>query len=95
MNTQGQDAAQALLDFVNTSPSQEDKAFAEYITTRGHRTLQQRVMGLMLECIDQWADNLGKGTYDARNEATVMLALRIKQALGREEWQRVRHLPFI
>lgn len=94
MNTQGQDAAQALLDFVNTSPSQEDKAFAEYITTRGHRTLQQRVMGLMLECIDQWAADRARKLYDARNEATVTLAAQIKDTFG-EDWEIVRRLPFI
>jgi hypothetical protein len=90
----GNDAAQALLDFVNCGSDADFEAFAKYITERGHRTLQQRSMGVMLECIDQWADKLGQGVYDGRNEATVMLAQKIKQGVG-ADWKYVRKLPFI
>lgn len=93
-NSNGNDAAQALLDFVNVGSDADFKEFANTLVLRGHRTLQQRAMGLMLECIDQWAEQLGQGCYDGRNEATVMLAQRVKDAIG-ADWTHVRRLPFV
>lgn len=66
------------------------KAFVKEITERTHRTLQQQIMKMFLEVIFAWAKQADSGDYDGRNEATVKMAQRIREALGDDVY-----LPFI
>lgn len=84
-------AVQALTNFVN-SYSHDSKAFATELTYE-HRTLQQSAFGLMLTCIDTWA-NLPENQYDGRNEYTIKTCRRIVEAFG-EDWKYVRRPPLI
>jgi hypothetical protein len=55
-----------------------------------HRTEQQCMMNVIMECIKSWSKDADEGWYDLRNEATVKLANKIMKAIGEEP-----HLPFI
>ena len=83
--------ARLLDEFVNGHGEREWKEVAKEITTRVHRTLQQRIMGLFIATIESWAAKT-PDQYDLRNEATVKLAKKIIDATG-DKYDR--HLPCI
>lgn len=73
--------AQMLDEYINSANEGRDFAqFAEQITCRTHRTLQQKIMSLFLRTIEAWVED--KGGHDARNAATVALAKKIVAATG-------------
>ncbi len=80
----GTELAELVDEFVNKANESDMKEFAEQLTTRTHRTLQQKAMRLFLVAIEAWADifEKGSGWYDPRNEATVKLAAKIVKATG-------------
>lgn len=88
----GAELARAFADFVNGSSKKEVSAFVEELTSRTHRTLQQGSMGVMLRCIEAWAEAWAQNRFDLRNEATVKLAQRIVAATG-DQYDRT--LPLI
>lgn len=87
----GADMAMMLDEFANGADAKEYADFVEQMTNRTHRTLQQRVMGLFVKCIEAWAA-LPEGRYDGRNEATVKLAQKMVAGSG-DKYDR--HLPLI
>ena len=89
----GEELAQLVDEFVNGAGDSEVKAFADQITQRTHRTLQQKIMGLFLGVSEQGAAVADKPNfYDARNEATVKLAAKMLAAAG-DKYER--HLPCV
>ncbi len=76
----GEELARAFEDFVNGAQGKEVRAFVETLTTRTHRTLQQRAMGVIMECIKSWAQAAESERHDLRNEATCKLAQHIMKA---------------
>ncbi len=78
--TKTDDVAKLLADAVNSS-SFENKEFAEEITHRTHRTLQQGVFRAFNACVNSWADMDKEGWYDLRNEATVKASTKVKEVL--------------
>lgn len=85
----GYELAQIVDEFCNSAGDKHYADFAEQVIARTHRTLQQKIMGLMVRTIEAWADT---PHYDARNEATVELARKIVKATG-DKYDR--SLPFI
>ena len=73
----GRDLAKECADAVN-SFSFNSKEFAQTIC-REHKTLQQSWMRVMMTCIEELAKQTN---YDLRNEATVMMAKAIVEAVG-------------
>lgn len=71
----GKEMAEQFINFVN-SFSIDKKGFVEGITS-SHRTLQQSVFSLMLDCIKTWSDMYESQTYDGRNEDTCKLCNQI------------------
>jgi hypothetical protein len=85
----GAEMAEMLDEFMNSSGNEKIPEFVEQLTCRTHRTLQQRIMGLFVACIEAWAE---APSYDARNEATVSLAKKFVAGSG-DKYDRF--LPFI
>lgn len=85
----GEQMAEMLDEFCNGADERAYSAFAEQVVTRTHRTLQQRIMTLMIRTIEAWSDT---SYFDARNEATVTLARKIVNATG-DRYDR--YLPLI
>lgn len=85
----GYELAQIVDEFCNGAGNKEYAEFTEQVITRTHRTLQQKIMRLMVLTIEAWANALD---YDARNEATVELARKIVKATG-DKYDRF--LPYI
>lgn len=69
--SRAKEAVEALTSFANSASIQEFKEFAQILTTREHRTLQQSTFRIMVECIQAWAKMNDDMWYDLRNEATV------------------------
>jgi hypothetical protein len=90
-NLSPEQLARIVDEFVNGADDREFNAFAEYLTQRVHRTLQQKVMGLFVRCIERWA-GLDSDQFDLRNQATVELCKKIVQATG-DKYDR--YLPLI
>lgn len=89
----GAEMARELDNWVNGASKADVQAFAEAVTERTHRTLQQKCMGLFVACIEIWAERSKRpDLYDARNEATVKLARKMVDATG-DKYDR--HLPLI
>jgi len=88
----GEEMAEMLDEFANGSDRNEADAFAEHVTRRTHRTLQQKIMGLFVACVERWSEDEASKRYDLRNEATCKLARRITDATG-DKYDR--HLPLI
>jgi len=72
---QARELADALSRFVN--PMSHNNRIAAVAITSMHRTLQQNVMRLFMECCTLWAAMDEHAHYDLRNEATVKLAAKI------------------
>jgi len=86
----GAEMAQMLDEFLNSYSTSQVTSFVEAVTCRTHRTIQQRIMGAYMACIEAWAADTGG--HDQRNEATVKLAKKIVEATG-DKYDRF--LPFI
>ncbi len=84
----GKEMAEALSNFANGCSKSDMQEFAEHLTTRVHRTIQQKCMGLFVACIERWAES----GSDLRNEATVKLCKKIVTATG-DKYDRM--LPYI
>ena len=80
--------AQVFSRFVNGASREDLEEVADEITS-DHRTLQQCSMGMLMMCVDNWADAEKGGCYDLRNEAPVLLSKQIKVVADDA------HLPFI
>jgi hypothetical protein len=85
----GEDMAVMLDEFCNGASDKDYAAFAAQVVTRTHRTLQQRIMSLMIRTIEEWSVT---DRFDGRNEATVTLARKIVTATG-DKYDR--HLPLV
>jgi hypothetical protein len=77
----GAEMAMMLDEFCNAADSKEVTDFVQQITTRTHRTLQQRIMGLFVKTIEAWAETK-ENRYDQRNEATIKLARKMIAGSG-------------
>lgn len=89
----GEQMGELLDEFVNGASREQMAAFVQKVTDRTHRTLQQKIMGAFVACIESWAARAERpGLYDARNEATVKLCKKIVDATG-DKYDRV--LPYI
>lgn len=86
----GQEMGEMLDEFCNGGRKEEIAALVDHVTRRAHRTLQQRIMGVFVACMEAWAE--GKGGSDPRNEATVALCKKMIAATG-DRYDR--HLPYI
>lgn len=84
----GEEMATMLDEFCNSSGQDKFEEFAQTIVFRTHRTLQQKIMGAFVKCIEKWSE----APHDARNEATVSLCKKIVAATG-DKYDR--HLPYI
>lgn len=83
-----EEMAQMLDEFVNGHDDDESrKAFAEQVTLRTHRTLQQNIMRLFVATLEAWAE----APYDLRNESTVALAKKFLATGDKYD----RHLPYV
>lgn len=85
----GAEMGEMLDEFCNGAGREHIPAFVEHVTSRMHRTLQQKVMGLFLRCIEAWAED--KGGHDGRNDATVKLCKEIVDKTDKY----ARMLPYI
>lgn len=63
-------------NFVNHANREDIQVFAEHVAFM-HRTLQQKLFGLFLECCLVWSES----RYDARNEWTVCSSKKILEVL--------------
>jgi hypothetical protein len=89
----GEEMAQMLDEFCNGLDRREVPKFVEQVTLRTHRTLQQKIMGLIVPLLEAWAEQAkSPGRFDARNEATVKLAKKMIDATG-DKYDRA--LPLI
>jgi len=78
----GEEAAEALSNFVNHAGNDEKQKFVEQFTNRTHRTLQQQGMDLFLRLCEAWAKKYDEGVYDGRNEYTCRDAKTISESLN-------------
>lgn len=69
--SRAKEAVESLTSFANSASIREFQEFAQILTTREHRTLQQSAFRIMVECIQAWAKAHDTMQYDLRNEATV------------------------
>jgi len=72
------EAARAFSNAVNELGFDEE-AFAQEIR-REHPTLQQNAMRAFMELARQWSIDLDTGNFDLRNDETVKIAGRIREA---------------
>ena len=84
----GEEMGEMLDEFVNGADKTRMAAFVEQVTKRTHRTLQQKIMGAFVACIESWADS----PHDPRNEGTVKLCKKIVASTG-DKYDRM--LPYI
>lgn len=80
-NKRGEEAAEALSNFVNSYNRTPFISFVDRITHHTHRTLQQLMFRLFYACIKSWAECYKKGEYDLRNEDTCRLSNEIVEYL--------------
>ena len=74
--------AQMLDEFANRSRDGEFREFAEYVSGRVHRTIQQKIMRMFLLLVERWADAYDSRNFDLRNEAALTTAKAIVTATG-------------
>jgi hypothetical protein len=60
--------------------SHDPELLVRLITTE-HRTLQQSMFNVMMKCIEKWAEDYRKDSYDLRNEYTCKISEYIMKAL--------------
>lgn len=89
----GEEMGELLDEFVNGASREQMAAFVVKVTDRTHRTLQQKIFGAFVACIESWAARAERpGLFDARNEATVKLCKKMVDATG-DKYDR--NLPYI
>jgi hypothetical protein len=85
----GKDAAYALENFINKASKEDLEEFTLYIVDTMHRTLQQKLMRVLVVLIRRWG-KMPPGGYDLRNESTIKLCQRLTLTLAESSY-----LPFI
>lgn len=94
MTSQGTDhekvAAQEIMGAINTMMTDSD--VVGRMLANDHRTLQQSFMGIVVGFLNGMADHADTDRFDARNEASVQLAARIRHDADLQEREA---LPFI
>ena len=89
MSMSVKDAVSAMSNFANGLFRKDVTEFVQGMD-REHRTLQQCFTGVCLAWLNHLA-NTPEGHYDQRNEASIKIARRIKNAVPEIEWG----VPFI
>lgn len=84
----GKEMARELVSFFNNMTF-DRKGFVAGILD-SHRTLQQIVFSVFMDCVVKWAEDAVDGRYDLRNEATVLKSKKIMDALGEDTY-----IPYI
>lgn len=79
----GKDIARGLSDFVNSSYSDTEKEFVDTVLSE-HRTLQQSIFRLFIQCMEGWAEMYDEGYFDDRNEVTCRLSKQIMEVIKDE-----------
>ena len=93
--TPAEKAAAEFMCFINGASQDAINEFAKVVTD-DHRTLQQSAFGLMLKCVEKWADDCENGYYDLRNEATVSESKKIVDNLADRFYKgEYSGMPFI
>lgn len=80
----GIEAANALSKLVQVMCNDEEEEDFVLRVLRDHRTLQQKIFTLFINCILGWAQAHNEGSFDLRNESTVQLARKIIDMLDEE-----------
>jgi hypothetical protein len=88
----GAEMALAFENWANGASKEERAKFVEHLTSRTHRTIQQRCMTVFVGCIEAWAECLDSKRFDPRNEATCKLAKKFCEGSG-DKYDR--QLPYI
>ena len=90
----GSELGEMVDEFVNNGPTGGStvKSVVEQIVIRTHRTLQQKIMGLVIALLEGWAKAYEEKNYDGRNERTCELAHKMIAATG-DKYDRT--LPYI
>lgn len=86
----GQEVAKQLFSWLN-GMSTDYKDFLEELRYE-HRTLQQVYFSLIMNCLQQWAEDYKTGNYDGRNEFTCQKAAEIVDKI---EFMDCGRAPFI
>jgi hypothetical protein len=89
MRTDIETVGRAVEDCLNACSHDPGKELARYLTGV-HRTLQQAIFRMFVECLKIWADEYKRGRYDARNEVTCKLSSEIL-----EKVRDLDAIPFI
>lgn len=83
--SKGKEIAEALSKLVNImSNDEEEEAFINVVLT-DHRTLQQKMARIFLQCVVRWSKDFDRGWYDLRNEQTVKICKKITELLKEED----------
>lgn len=97
-----QAASKDFSDFVQRfGESFWNHVFAEAVAGKIHRTVQQKMMGLVIQLLIRWAKCKEENQYDLRNEATVNMAKEIvdfiesKGMLVTKPWGKSISLPLV
>ena len=78
-----------------------NNVFAESVASTIHRTVQQKMMNLVIQLLIRWAKCKTENQYDLRNEATVNMAAEIvafmesKNMLFTGPWGKSALLPLV
>lgn len=78
-----EEKANAVSDLVNGAFESDLQAIVEKLAY-DHRTLQQKFFGLVIKLIRRQGAKLAEHDYDARNEATVLIASKLTETLDAE-----------
>jgi hypothetical protein len=95
----GWQLARDLSKMINNMNSEEDEqAFVEEVM-RDHRTLQQKIARLFLQCFVEWSKSYDKNYYDLRNQKTSEIASGITKMLEEDHYYAIINgqvkLPYI
>ena len=88
----GKEVAAELENWANGASKKDVAELVEHLTQRTHRTIQQRLMGVVVSLVEAWAEAYDAKRFDARNEATCKLAKRFCDGSG-DKYDR--QLPYI
>lgn len=86
----GAEMGEMLDEFANGARKEDKEEFIRQLTLVTHRTIQQRVMGLVVGLLEGWA-SLPHHQTDPRNAATVALATKFISKTDKYD----RALPYI
>lgn len=85
----GEEMAEMLEEFSNGASRKDVDDFANKVVRGVHRTIQQKIMGAFVACIEKWA---ATEDFDLRNKATVELAKKFVAGSG-DKYDR--QLPYV